>query len=214
LRHFVPSPMPAHAGLTLTDPWAMSVGTANRDSMYPDSMNTNHILVIIVKDGADVGFVRARRIEFVSERRSTPNGKGQKMGIRNTIAALATSLAFAASAGGVALAQEAAPAIPEQPPMATPAADFDQSQIESFAVAYVQIMDIGMQAEQQLQSAESEDDRAVIQMMAQEQMASTVESTEGITVEDYNAILTAAQADPAFAEQVGGAINAVVQPVN
>tara|TARA_R100000365_G_scaffold91_1_gene299 strand:- start:4127 stop:4537 length:411 start_codon:yes stop_codon:yes gene_type:complete len=136
------------------------------------------------------------------------------MGIRNTIAALTACFAFAAGAGGVALAQEAAPAIPEQPPMTAPATDFDQSQIESFAVAYVQVMDIGMQAEQQLQSAETEDDRAVIQMMAQEEMASAVESTEGITVDDYNAILTAAQADPAFAEEVGGAINAVVQPDN
>ncbi|AEQ51647.1 DUF4168 domain-containing protein [Pelagibacterium halotolerans] len=98
--------------------------------------------------------------------------------------------------------------------MAAPATDFDQTQIESFAVAYVQIMDIGMQAEQQLQTAESDDDRAVVQMMAQEQMASAVESTEGITVDDYNAILMAAQADPAFAEEVGGAIDAVVQPSN
>jgi|TARA_A100001391_G_scaffold184657_1_gene152666 Spy/CpxP family protein refolding chaperone len=174
----------------------------------------DHILVIIVQEGCGIGFAKARQIEFVSERRSTPNGKGHKMGIRNTMTALAASVIFAASAGGAVLAQDAAPATPEQPPMAAPATDFDQSQIESFAVAYVQIMDIGMQAEQQLQSAETDDDRAVIQMMAQEQMASTVESTDGISVDEYNAILTAAQADPVFAEEVGGAIEAIVQPAN
>ena len=104
--------------------------------------------------------------------------------------------------------------VPELPEMTAPVADFDQSQIDAFAVAYVQIIDIATAADVQIQAAETDEERASLQIEAQGQMESVVESTEGITIDDYSAILRAAEADPAFAEEVQGAVNTVVEQAN
>lgn len=78
---------------------------------------------------------------------------------------------------------------------------FDEETLSSFAVAAVQIQQIGEAAQQQLQAAEAPDQEQQVQMQAQQQMLQAVEA-EGLTVEQYNEIATAAQADPELAQQI------------
>jgi len=133
------------------------------------------------------------------------------MSVRNTTAALLSSFAILASLGSGVVAQEAEPVAPVESEMAAPAAaDFDQSLIDAFAAVFIQVVDIGMAAEQQMQAAATDEERIAVQMQAQEQMDSIIESAEGITLEEYNAILTAAQADPVFAEQVQNTVDAAL----
>ena len=137
------------------------------------------------------------------------------MTFKTKLTATISAVALLMGGAGAALAQDAAPAAPAapaQPEMAAPAAtDFSETQIQAFAVAYVQVMEIGMSFEEQMQAAESDDDRMGLQMQAQEQMAAAVEGTEGITIDEYNALLTAAQSDQELAAQVQGEVDAVAQ---
>lgn len=137
------------------------------------------------------------------------------MTLKTKLTATISAVALLMGGAGAALAQDAAPAAPAapaQPEMAAPAAtDFSETQIQAFAVAYVQVMEIGMSFEEQMQAAESDDDRMGLQMQAQEQMAAAVEGTEGITIDEYNALLTAAQSDQELAAQVQGEVDAVAQ---
>src|SRR5690606_39859549 len=97
------------------------------------------------------------------------------MSVRNTTAALISSFAIFASLGSGVVAQAAEPVAPVESEMAAPAAaDFDQSLIDAFAAVFIQVVDIGMAAEQQMQAAATDEERIAVQMQAQEQMDSII----------------------------------------
>ncbi|SDH06781.1 DUF4168 domain-containing protein [Pelagibacterium luteolum] len=125
------------------------------------------------------------------------------MTLRINLAATLSGVALLAASFGPAIAQDAGTtAAPEQPAMVAPATDFSDAQIGAFAVAYVEVMEIGMAFEQQMQTAETDEDLTSLQFEAQQQMVAAVEGIDGLSVDEYNAVLTAAQADPALAEQI------------
>ncbi len=132
--------------------------------------------------------------------------------------ASAAAMSFAIPA---AIAQEAAPAEQpqsqaqptEQPTDQAPAgaATMDDSKLESFAVAFLQVNEIARQYQPQLESAASEEDRQKIQQEAGEKMIEAVEASEGISVTEYNEIIQAAQTDPDLAQRINGHLTGAAQ---
>ena len=78
---------------------------------------------------------------------------------------------------------------------------FSDESLQSFAVAAVQVMEINASAQRSMIGAESADEQQQVQAEASEQMVLAIES-QGLTVEQYNEIATAAQADPEVANQI------------
>jgi hypothetical protein len=123
---------------------------------------------------------------------------------RNLFAAacLTAGLAFTPSA----FAQEAPTAPPglEAPAAQTPAVD-DQK-LQSFTVAFVEVEKIKQEYTERLQSAATTEEEEQIRNEAGERMLQAVESTDGISVDEYNEIVQSAQADPEFAQRLSEVI--------
>lgn len=106
----------------------------------------------------------------------------------------------------LALAQESpAPAAPAAPPVeqpAAPAVAVDDAKIDSFVVAFLEVDKIGKQYAPRLQEAQSQDEQAKVRQEAGAAMQQAVESQSGITVDEYNAIITQAQSDPELATRI------------
>lgn len=117
----------------------------------------------------------------------------------------AASLAFSAAAMP-ALAQEI---LPDEPAVSAEA--FSDEQLQTFAVAYLQIDRISQEYETRLQSAETPEEQQQIQMEANDEMVLVVEQTEGLTVDEYNAIFQAAQTDQTVLAQIESHLNALAQ---
>ncbi|WP_099868204.1 DUF4168 domain-containing protein [Pararhizobium haloflavum] len=113
------------------------------------------------------------------------------------VAAIGLSL----PASGFALAQETAPAAPApEMQQQAPAQDFSDEQLRSFAVAFLEVDQINKQYTPRLQEAGTPEEQQAIQEEASQEMVSAVESSEGISVQEYTSIMQAAQADPALAQ--------------
>lgn len=120
---------------------------------------------------------------------------------RLTAAALA---ALALATGGAALAP--APAAAQS--QSAEAASFSDQQLESFAVAAIEVRDIRNRYVPQIKKAGSQEEKQQLAQKAQSEMQSAVESTPGISVADYNAIIQAASQDKELAQKVNGIIKA------
>lgn len=128
----------------------------------------------------------------------------------NRLLAAATALSLFMAAGP-ALAQEmnATPEAMEPAPMApAPMTDVSDELLETFIVAFIQVNEIGMGYEAQIEAAASDEDRMAVQFEAQEAMTQAVENLDGITVDEYNSILMAAQTDPEMAARLQSEIDA------
>lgn len=133
------------------------------------------------------------------------------MTLRAKLPAAISGLALLVAGGASAIAQDAGDvAVPAPPEMAMPATEFSEAQIKAFALAYVQVMEIGTSYEQQAQTAESSEDATALQMQAQQEMVTAVEGVDGISVDEYNALLTTAQTDQALAQQVQDEVDALM----
>ena len=128
-------------------------------------------------------------------------------------ACLSAGVAFAAPAFAQDAAQPSAPAA--EPPTAQPtapaveptapagtAADVSDEKLQSFAVAFAEVEKIKQEYSQRLQAAGSETEQQQIQTEAGQKMLQAVESTEGMSVDEYNQIIESAQADPSLAERL------------
>lgn len=102
-----------------------------------------------------------------------------------TSVAAAAALSVAIGFGSTASAQE----------------DYPEETLQSFAVAALQIQEINMQAQEELQAAETPEDQEQVQEDATQMMMQAIEA-EGLSVEEYNEIATAAQSDPDLAGQI------------
>jgi hypothetical protein len=106
--------------------------------------------------------------------------------VRNTLSAAALALALAAS--GPAWAQ-------------TPA-EFSDEQLESFVVAAVAVDQLIRQWNPRIQGAENAEQAAQLREQANAELVETITRTEGMTVEQYQAIGQAAQSDPDLAARI------------
>ncbi len=87
--------------------------------------------------------------------------------------------------------------MPEQgaPQGAAPSAAFSEAQIDAFAVAARDVTQLQQEYSTKLQTAGSAEEAAELREEATDAMTEVVEE-QGLTPEEYNAILQAAQADP------------------
>lgn len=129
------------------------------------------------------------------------------MTLNKTLLSGLSALAIAFGAGlGAVNAQESAPApeIEMEAPTAAPPVDDDK--LKSFAVAFLEVTKVTQSYQPQIQAAESTEDQQRLQMEAGEMMVEAVNEADGITVDEYNMIIQAAQTDPELAQRINGHI--------
>lgn len=121
---------------------------------------------------------------------------------RLPIAAVA-ALGMAFGVASVAPAQAQTAPAPAQSPAQVPTAEnFSEDQLRSFAVATLQIQNVGQEYQPRMEAAETTEEQQTLAQEANAQMVQIVEQVEGITVPEYNAIAEAARADPEIMQQI------------
>lgn len=132
------------------------------------------------------------------------------MNLTRTIAPGLAALALGlAAALGTANAQDAAtePAPAPQVEMpANAAPELSDQKLKSFAVAFLEVNKINQTYQPQIQAAGSPEDEQRIRQQAGADMIQAVDSSQGISVEEYNMIIQAAQVDPELAQRINGHI--------
>lgn len=127
----------------------------------------------------------------------------------------AMALGFGATMGA-ASAQDAAPMpAPEMEQPAAAAPSVDDVKLKSFAVAFLEVTKVTQSYQPQIESAGTAEDQQRLQQEAGEQMIDAVNDADGITVDEYNQIIQAAQTDPELAQRINSHISeaATDQPV-
>lgn len=109
-------------------------------------------------------------------------------------AAAAVALALAAAAPA-ALAEPAGTRLAQ-------AESYSDAQLDSFAVAAIEVSKVRNEYIPRIQSAESEADKQALAQEATDRMIAAVDSAPGISVDEYNAIAQAAGEDPELAERL------------
>ena len=111
---------------------------------------------------------------------------------------------------GAASAQDAAPAPAPQTetPAEAPAgaAQQDDAKLKSFAVAFIEVAKVTQSYQPQIESAGTAEDQSRLRQEAGEKMVEAVNEAEGITLDEYNTIIQAAQTDPDLAQKINGHI--------
>lgn len=120
------------------------------------------------------------------------------------LGAIASLAPVAAIAGAGAAASKGAPVTLAQ--AQAQGQSFDDEKIEAFATAETKVQEIRTTYIPQLESAETEAEQVEIRQQAGNEMVSAVNETPGITVEEYNAIVETAAADPDLAERLDDAL--------
>ena len=115
----------------------------------------------------------------------------------------ALALGFGASLGAAA-AQEAAPAPEMEAPAAAPSLGDDK--LKSFAVAFLEVNKLTQEYQPQIAAAGTPEDQQRLRQEAGEKMVEAVNDAEGISVDEYNMIIQAAQTDPELAQRINGHI--------
>lgn len=110
-----------------------------------------------------------------------------------TLTAVTAALAF----GGSALAQEEYQAPPPQPETI----DVSNQQLERFAHAQVEIVDIRQDFSARLQKVEDSEKAHELQLAANEEMTQAVKGA-GLDVKTYNEIAMAIQSDPELQDKL------------
>ncbi|WP_455874821.1 DUF4168 domain-containing protein [Rhizobium yanglingense] len=118
-----------------------------------------------------------------------------------SLTAAALSLMFFSNP---ASAQQAAPA--QQPVQAQPEGKggpaVSDQKIEAFAVAYLQVDQVRQEYSAKIGATQDTAAKQQLQTEASKQMVQAVEASPGISLDEYNSILTAAQNDPALVKRV------------
>jgi hypothetical protein len=130
------------------------------------------------------------------------------MTVRTTI--LSGISAFALGMGAVlgsASAQDAAPAAHQVEAPAATAPAVDDSKLESFAVAFIEVTKVTQSYKPQIDAASTPEDQQRLQQEAGKRMVEAVNESDGITVDEYNQIIQAAQTDPELAQRINSHIS-------
>jgi hypothetical protein len=112
------------------------------------------------------------------------------------------------AAGGAAAQDEVQPPATMEAPAAT---NFDENTLRSFVVAFLQVDQINRVYLPQMQEADTPEEQQQVQQQATQEMVLAVEGAEGISVDEYNAIIETAQADPELAQQINELIRQAVE---
>lgn len=108
---------------------------------------------------------------------------------------------------GIAGAQDAAPVpAPQSAAPAAEAAPADDAKLKSFAVAFIEVARVSQSYQPQIESAATPDDQQRLRQEAGEKMVEAVSEADGITLDEYNTIIQAAQTDPELAQRINGHI--------
>lgn len=110
------------------------------------------------------------------------------------IAALGLGTSAAASTTGEKGSQES-------PQLVAQANQITDKQLETFVEARARVQEIATQWEERLNNAESQEKVNNLQQAAQEEMVQAVKE-EGLSVNDYNMIVSEAQADPELRQRI------------
>lgn len=94
----------------------------------------------------------------------------------------------------------------EAPLILAQADQIDDATIEAFAAAQARIAELQALYTAQYEAAETEEQRMQISEEATAEMMAAVEATPGITLDEYNAVVEAANQDPALVERINEAI--------
>lgn len=116
------------------------------------------------------------------------------------LAGLSTLTIAAGAAFAPAVAQDQAPAPQMEAPAATP--DLNDEKLQSFAVAFLEVTKVTQSYQPQIEAAASDEDREQLQQQASQEMVEAVNGADGITVDEYNMIIQAAQTDPELAQKI------------
>mgnify|MGYP001232115721 FL=1 len=108
----------------------------------------------------------------------------------------AASLALAAPLALPAMAQTATTA------PAAPTMSVDDTQLEAFIAALRSVDELEREYSETLQQAESDEQREAIVAEANDAMAEAIENTPNMTLDEYIAILQAAQNDPELSARI------------
>lgn len=137
------------------------------------------------------------------------------MTFNKTLLSGLSALAFGFGASlGVAAAQDAAPAPQAAPQVEAPAAQTpqaDETKLKSFAVAFIEVAKVTQSYQPQIASAGTPQDQQRLRQEAGEKMVEAVNEAEGITIDEYNTIIQAAQTDPDLAQRINGHIAEAVE---
>jgi Domain of unknown function (DUF4168) len=118
------------------------------------------------------------------------------MSFRNPLIASLVAAAFAAPLAAPVLAQEAAGEQSAAP------ASFSEEKLRSFVTAALQVTEIQQSYQATIAEAETPEAQQELVAQANTEMAEAIETTPGITIEEYVAIGEAAQADPALGDRI------------
>jgi hypothetical protein len=112
-----------------------------------------------------------------------------------TAAGLALALALSGGAAIPALAQDA-------PAPASEATSYSDDKLQSFVGAAIAVSDIQREAVASLENVEDEAQQQTLVEEANAKMEQAIESTDGITLDEYVEVATAAEQDPALRERL------------
>lgn len=132
--------------------------------------------------------------------------------MRNVQKSLLAALIAAGLMSTHALAQDTQPQqAPQQAPaeMQQSVPDISESDIESFADAYVHVQQLNQEYTAKLQAAEDENAATELQQEGQEKMRDAI-TDSGLTLEEYRQIANAANQSPEVQQRLGEAIEAAV----
>ncbi|MGY5810233.1 DUF4168 domain-containing protein [Rhizobium sp. LEGMi198b] len=101
-----------------------------------------------------------------------------------------------------ALAQQAAQPAQVQPNGNGVAAAISNEKIEAFTVAHLQVDKIRQEYATKIEAAADETAKQELRSEARKQMIQAVQTSPNISVDEYNAILAAAQKDPVLVKKV------------
>lgn len=125
-----------------------------------------------------------------------------KQQIRSASGAFVLALCLGVLALGPAHAQTEQQPPPQQPQQEMQQTEFTEDQLESFVDAAVAVNDLIESWRPRITAAESEEQAAQLREEANEELAEAIEQTEGMSLEEYQEIGQAAQADPELSERI------------
>ncbi|WP_371056645.1 DUF4168 domain-containing protein [Rhodosalinus sp. K401] len=113
---------------------------------------------------------------------------------------------------GLAMTGASVTALTAQSAAAQEAAEYSGEQLDAFTVAYLQVIDLREKYVPVLQAAESQDQQQAIIEEANAEMVEAIESTDGMTLDDYESIAQAAAEDQDLNARIMARIEDMAQP--
>jgi len=117
-------------------------------------------------------------------------------------AAAALSLMFLVNPASAQQATQEKPPAQGQPEKNDTAATISDQKIEAFAVAYLQVDKIRQEYSAKIGATSDPTAKQQLQTEASKQMEQAVQTSPGMSVDEYKAILTAAQNDPVLVKKL------------